>query len=220
MRGLPEHVSEKCKPVFRKGHATTQKSRTHPDSTKLGCALAACLLFLPPDDARAQAVQAVEITEFGIYTTDNPTSSAAPGTASGMIDEVSNIKLVQSTATIPARVGVEFGFRYKIVGQPGAAPPPQAGSSILGIQLTAPPPPPIPSVNLKYVTRIPKPGMRNPETGNVTLTNVFYQEHEIGEELYRLYRLTERWEVVPGTWTLEIWDGEQKLSSRDFLLKK
>jgi Domain of unknown function (DUF3859) len=221
MRGLPEHVSEKCKPVFRKGNATTQKSRTHPDSTKLGCALAACLLFLPPDDARAQAVQAVEITEFGIYTTDNPTSSAAPGTASGRIDEVSNIKLVQSTATIPARVGVEFGFRYKIVGQPGAAPPPQAGSSILGIQLTAPPPPPIPSVNLKYVTRIPKPGMRNPETGNVTLTNVFYQEHEIGEELYRLYRLTNvgRSCRAPGRWRF----GQRAKiihSSRDFLLKK
>jgi hypothetical protein len=52
---------------------------------QLGCALAACLLFLPPDDARTQAVQAVEITEFGIYTTDNPTSSAAPGTASGWL---------------------------------------------------------------------------------------------------------------------------------------
>jgi Domain of unknown function (DUF3859) len=221
MRGLLVHIPERWKLVFRKGHATKQKSRAHADSTKLGCALAACLLFLSPDIARAQAVQAVEITEFGIYTTERPTSSAAPGTATGRIDEVSNIKLVQSTATIPARVGVEFGFRYKIVGQPGAVPPPQAGSSILGIQLTAPPPPPpIPSVNLKYVTRIPKPGMRNPETGNVTLTNVFYQEHKIGEELYRLHRLTERWEVVPGTWTLEIWDGERKLSSQDFLLKK
>jgi hypothetical protein len=54
----------------------------------------------------------------------------------------------------------------------------------------------------------------------VTLTNIFYQEHKVGEELYRLYRLTERWEVVPGTWTLEIWEGDRKLSSQDFLLKK
>jgi hypothetical protein len=75
-------------------------------------------------------------------------------------------------------------------------------------------------VNLKYVTHIPKPGMRNPETGNVTLTNVFYQEHKVGEELYRLYRLTDRWEVAPGVWTLEIWDGDRKLLNQDFLLKK
>ena len=183
--------------------------------------LAACLLVLSFDAARAQSVQAIEITEYGVYTTASDASSAAPGTASGKIEQVSNIKLVQSTATVPARVGVEFGFRYKIVGQSAAAPPPQTGTTILGIQLgSQQAPPPVPTVNLKYVTRIPKPGMRNPETGNVTLTNIFYQEHKVGEELYRLYRLTERWEVVPGTWTLEIWDGDRKLSSQDFLLKK
>ena len=183
--------------------------------------LAACLLCLSLDVAHAQSVQAIEITEYGIYTTDSPAGAAAPGTASGRIEQVSNIKLVQSTTTVPARVGVEFGFRYKIVGQPAAAPPPQAGTTILGIQLgSQPAPPPVATTNLKYVTRIPKPGMRNPETGNVTLTNVFYQEHKVGEQLYRLYRLTERWEVVPGTWTLEIWDGDRRLSSQDFLLKK
>jgi hypothetical protein len=62
--------------------------------------------------------------------------------------------------------------------------------------------PPVATVNLKYVTHIPKPGMRNPETGNVTLTNVFYQENKVG------------------VWTLEIWDGDRKLLSQDFLLKK
>jgi hypothetical protein len=35
-----------------------------------------------------------------------------------------------------------------------------------------------------------------------------------------LYRLTDRWEVVPGVWTLEIWDGDRKLLNQDFLLKK
>jgi hypothetical protein len=121
---------------------------------------------------------------------------------------------------VPARQGVEFGFRYKIIGQPVAAPP-QTGTTILGLQIGAQPvSPPVVTVNLKYVTHIPKPGMRNPETGNVTLTNVFYQEHKVGEEQYRLYRLTDRWEVVPGVWTLEIWDGDRKLLSQDFLLKK
>jgi hypothetical protein len=171
--------------------------------------------------AHAQAIQSIEITEYGIYTTDTANSSAAPGTASGKIDQVANIKLVQSTTTIPARLGVEFGFRYKIIGQTGAAPAPQAGTTILGMQLgTQPAPQPDAPVNLKYVTHIPKPGMRNPETGNVTMTNVFYQEHKVGEELYRLYRVTDRWEIVPGVWTLEIWDGDRKLLSQNFLVKK
>jgi hypothetical protein len=34
-----EHVPEKWAPVFRKGHATTQESRAHPDSIQTGCAL-------------------------------------------------------------------------------------------------------------------------------------------------------------------------------------
>jgi hypothetical protein len=145
--------------------------------------LATGILGLSLGAAHAQTVERIDITEYGIYTTDTAATTAAPGTATGKIDQVSNIKLVQSTTTIPARQGIEFGFRYKII-------------------------------------HIPKPGMRNPETGNVTLTNVFYQEHKVGEELYRLYRLIDRWEIVPGVWTLEIWDGERKLLSQDFLLKK
>jgi Domain of unknown function (DUF3859) len=171
--------------------------------------------------AHAQAIQSIEITEYGVYTTETATSAAAPGTASGKLDQVTNIKLLQSTTSVPAHVGIEFGFRYKINGQPAAAPPPQARDTILGMQLTPPAvPPPRTGVNLKYVTHIPKPGMRNPETGNVTLTNIFYQEHKVGEELYRLYRLVEPWEIVPGIWTLEIWDGDRKLLSQDFLVKK
>jgi hypothetical protein len=183
--------------------------------------LATCMLCASLGVAHAQAVQSIEISEYGIYATDTANSSAAPGTATGRIEQVANIRLVQSTTTVPARLGIEFGFRYKIIGQTAAPPAPQAGATILGMQFGTPPATqPSAGVNLKYVTHIPKPGMRNPETGNVTLTNVFYQEHKAGEELYRLYRLTERWEIVPGVWTLEIWDGERKLLSQDFLVKK
>jgi hypothetical protein len=193
-----------------------------PEGTPMRGLLAAWLLCMSLVAARAQVIQSIEITEYGIYATDTANSSAAPGTASGKIDQVSNIKLVQSTTTVPARLGIEFGFRYKIIGQPAAAPTPQAATTILGMQFGTQQPAAQPSagVNLKYVTHIPKPGMRNPETGNVTLTNVFYQDHKPGEELYRLYRLTERWEIVPGVWTLEVWDGERKLLSQDFLVKK
>jgi hypothetical protein len=183
--------------------------------------LVACILCSSLFAAQAQTVDSIEITEYGIYTTETAASNTAPGTATGKIDQVSNIKLVQTTTTIPARQGVEFGFRYKINGQGAPPPPPQAGDTILGMQLGSKPPPrPNAPVNLKYVTRIPKPGMRNPDTGNITMTNIFYQEHKVGEELYRLYRLTSSWEVVPGIWTLEIWDGERKLLTQDFLLKK
>jgi hypothetical protein len=170
---------------------------------------AACLLIFPLNAAQAQlfeflrekkpvipTVERVDITEFGIYTTSTQTKQPAPGTAVGALDEESNITLVQSTTTVPARLGVEFGFRYKVVGPaPGA-------------------------INLKNITAIPPPGIRNPTTGNITLTSVFNQDRNIGGEYYRLYHMTEPWEVVPGVWRLELWDGDRNLASQGFVLVK
>lgn len=157
---------------------------------------AICLLLTSLTVVHAQAVQRIDIMESGIYATDTESSTAEPGTASGRVEQVANIRLVQSTTVVPARLGVEFGFRYKIVGPADA------------------------KVSLKNVTRIPAPGIRNPETGNVTVTSVFSQEHKVGEELYRLYRLTDTWEIVPGMWIMELWDGDRKLASQSFQIVK
>jgi hypothetical protein len=162
--------------------------------------------------ACAQAVERIDITEYGIYKTETESSAAAPGTATGKIEEVSNITLVEQTTTIPARVGMEFGFRYKIIGQAGGTAGMLAGATLAGQ--------PKKTVNLKNVTHVPSPGMRHPETGNVTMTSIFSQDHRVGVDLYRLYRFTDPWEVVPGVWTLEIWDGDRKLASQAFLIKK
>ncbi len=169
---------------------------------------AICVLIASLSAAHAQAVQRIDITEYGIYATETASSVAEPGTASGRIDMVANTKLVQSTTVVPARVGVEFGFRYKIVGQATTALAGQNNATLAGQA--------DPKVTLKYVTHIPPPGIRNPTTRNVTLTNIFYQDHKVGEELYRLYRLTDSWEVVPGIWTLEIWQGDRQLVSQGF----
>ena len=169
---------------------------------------AICVLIASSTAVRAQAVQRIDITEYGIYATETASSVAEPGTASGRIEMVANTKLVQSTTAVPARVGVEFGYRYKIVGQPTTALAGQNNATMAGQA--------DPKVTLKYVTHIPPPGIRNPATKNVTLTNIFYQDHKVGEELYRLYRLTDSWEVVPGVWTLEIWDGDRQLVSQGF----
>jgi Domain of unknown function (DUF3859) len=98
--------------------------------------LATAILGLSFETVHAQTVDRIDVTEYGIHTTDTAATTTAPGTATGKIDEVANIKLVQSTTTVPARQGVEFGFRYKIIGQPVAAPP-QTGTTILGMQIGA-----------------------------------------------------------------------------------
>jgi hypothetical protein len=162
--------------------------------------------------AHAQAIQRIDITEFGIYTTaaQSASTAAEAGTAAGRVEEVAEPKLVQSTTSIPARVGTEFGFRYKIVGQSTSGIAAQLNETLAGHK--------DPRVMLRNVTLIPAPGIRNPTTGNITMSSVFVQERRVGEELFRLYRMTDPWEVVPGTWTFEIWDGARKLVSQSFQL--
>jgi hypothetical protein len=144
----------------------------------------------------AQTIQHIDITEYGVYSMQAEKSAAAPSTAAGSIDEASSVDLVQATTVVPAQLGAAFGFRYKMSG------------------------PPKMTVTLKNVTHVPAPGMRNPQTGNVTLTDTFFQDRKIVGEYYRLFRFTEPWEIVPGLWTLEIWEGDRALASQGFLVKK
>jgi len=132
--------------------------------------------------------------QIGIYQAQTTRIEAAPGTAVGTVNRLGDIKLVQPTATIPGRLGVRFGLRYNIVGQTGA------------------------KVGLKMVTLIPKPGIHNPNTGNTTVHDEYLTTKTIGTPSYRDYGFDNPWEIVPGTWTFEIWDGDRRLASQNFIV--
>jgi hypothetical protein len=34
------------------------------------------------------------------------------------------------------------------------------------------------------------------------------------------YQFGHDWEIVPGTWTIELWDGDRKLASQSFQVVK
>jgi len=141
--------------------------------------------------AGAQTIQRIDITEVGIYGAKTTGVKAAPGTAAGVTHDLGDIHLVQATTTIPARLGVRFGFHYKIVGRAGA-------------------------VSVKMVTLIPEPGIRNPNTGNTNIRDEYLTDRTVGPTHYRGYTFDNPWEIVTGTWTFEIWDGNRKLASQSF----
>jgi hypothetical protein len=147
--------------------------------------------------AQAQTIQRIEITEFGIYQTKIEKKVAAPGTAAGLSNIVTDIKHVKTTATIPARIGANFGFRFRIIGRPNGE-----------------------RVTIRKITLIPQPGIRNPKTGNTTVRNEYSFERKIGETAFTNYKFEESWEVAPGTWTFELWAGNRKLASKSFNLVK
>lgn len=154
--------------------------------------LSLLLLAAVSSAAGAQTIQRIEIAEFGIYHSKTTKVIAAPGTATGTKEQVSDIKLVEQTTTVPARLGVEFGFRYKIIGHIGS------------------------KVKLKMVWLIPQPGIRNPKTGNTIVRDESDWDRTIGSKYFQSYSFDNPWEIVTGTWTLEIWDSNRKLASQSF----
>lgn len=135
----------------------------------------------------------IDVTEFGIYTADTKQILHASQSTTGIAQRVSasSIRLVKSTTTVPGRLGVRFGFRYRIIG---------TGDK----------------VTLKRMIHVPEPGVHDPETGNTVLTSVVMADTRIGTMEIAGYQFGHDWEIVPGTWTIELWDGDRKLANQRF----
>ena len=150
-------------------------------------------------DAHAQApmVDRIEIVERGIYGAEVTKVEQAPGTAMGTQNTVANLKLISSTSTVSAQIGTRFGLRYRIVGSPNQA-----------------------KVKLTIITRFPGKGLRNPKTGEQNSRDVALWDRNIGSVSYNGYRLDQDWELVPGTWTFEVWYEGRKLAEQSFTVVK
>jgi hypothetical protein len=145
------------------------------------------LAFLAAANAEAPKVDRIEITEAGIYQRGNVASGA-------MVDSA---RLIQATTTIPARIGLTFGIRGKLVGQPSGA-----------------------KVALKKVTRFPPPGIRNSATGKMQSSEDESIIGTIGAEFFTDGRFDDPDEMIPGNWVIEIWYENQRLAQQQFTVVK
>jgi hypothetical protein len=138
------------------------------------------------------AAERIDVADFGLYVGQIQRAVAAPSTATGDQKLLAGLRLQTKTRVVPARLGVEFGLRFRVVGRSGAV------------------------VAVKKVTRFPAPGLTNPTTGKTLTEDVYFSPHRVGSVTYEGYRLESAWELVPGTWTIELWVGERKLASQSF----
>jgi hypothetical protein len=145
----------------------------------------------------AQDAVRVEIVEWGLYRSDLMGKEPSPEGPSGTRNIVDNVRLQQATTTVPALVGMKFGYRYKVVGG-------RLGST----------------VRLKHVTRFPKQGVTNPASGKTYVTDEYHGIAFAGLTLYRGYSLDHDWEVETGPWTLEIWHEDRKLAEKTFMVTR
>ena len=154
------------------------------------------LLIAGTGAAYAQVqVQRLDITDYGIYTLDRELSGRDEQGIS--LGTATNIQHTATQRTVPAQIGVTFGFRYKVVGRP-------AGST----------------VDLKKIIIFPSPGLQTATSSNPLTKAEFEVEAKIGETNSELYTLEDNFELVPGTWVLEMWQGSRKLISQSFKLDK
>jgi uncharacterized protein DUF3859 len=154
--------------------------------------LIAIALILWTDFAQAQTADKIEVYEYGVYT--SPPGVDVDVTRQGVIiTDLDYTNLVEQTRTIVAQVGVQFGFRYHLVGKP------------LGML-----------VPITVVVRFPSPGIVSPGNPVPFVVDDYSTPAILGTNLFYSGTFDDQSEIVLGIWTIEIWYGDKKLGEQKF----
>jgi hypothetical protein len=161
--------------------------------------LIAATLLAASLSARAEGVRVerIDIVDTGIYTIVTGEVTADPNAPTGAIAAVTTVTNVEKTTTIPGRLGLEFGLRYVIVGEPAGA-----------------------EVPLDFVISYPAPGLVDPAEPEPLRESRYARQKKIGETIYLGYGFENAWEIVPGEWSFEIWFEGKKLARQDFTVSQ
>jgi Domain of unknown function (DUF3859) len=162
-------------------------------------AFGAVVMSAAPARAQDMRVDRLEIVEAGFYDHKAATvtsTSRVGGTVAGTVDELAEVKIMTQPPAQTARVGIGFGVRFRSFGE-------RNGERAI----------------LRSVWKIPAPGIVNPTTQTAYRDSTAEFTTRIGTSHWRGYAFNEAWEVVPGTWTLEIWQGDRKLLEKSFEIK-
>jgi hypothetical protein len=151
--------------------------------------------------ARAQEthIDRLELVEAGFYdSTKAAVTGSIPstGAAAGTVHEIGDVTLLTEPPAPSARVGIGFGVRFRSFGERNGE-----------------------RAALRSVWKIPAPGIDNPNTHNTYRQSVSDFSTTIGSTHWRGYAFDDPWEVVPGAWTLEIWQGDRKLLEKSFTVQ-
>ena len=149
--------------------------------------------------AHAQKVKIdrIDIVGKGIYQVAVGKLTPNKQTPTGVVTSVQNAKKIEDTTTVHARIGVEFGIQYVIVGVPKGA-----------------------QVPIRIVNVYPKQGLRNPKTRETFRRAEIVRNKIIGDVVYTGYAFENAWEIVPGVWKFELWHKNRKLAEQRFTVTR
>jgi len=147
------------------------------------------------DDARIDRIDLIAAGFYDAAAAKVAGTRPAPTAAGGKTNQLADLTLMGETPADTARVGIGFGVRFRSAGGPRGA-----------------------LATLRSVWKIPAPGIRNPENGTTYRESVAEFTTAVGGVHWRGYGFDQPWEVVPGTWTIEIWQGDRKLLEHSFTI--
>ena len=159
--------------------------------------ISTALLLVAAVDAAAQTptIDRIEIRTIGTYTAELGERTPDKNIAGGGLNSIRSYKFVKIGTTVSAQKGVRFGFEFVVMGRPDGA-----------------------KVPLKSVIIFPAQGLRNPETGRTQPRDEYMISATINAVERNGYGFDHEWEAVPGTWTIQLWDGNRKLAEQNFTI--
>lgn len=158
----------------------------------LVCVLA--VLFATP--ATAADVSALAVVEVGLFRARTIGHIPAPQAVDERTNKLGDVVFYSQTTKVPARLGIRFGTRFRILGAPANQP-----------------------VTLRAIWRIPEPGIVKPETGTHYRQSVSDIATSIGATTLLGYTFDAPWEIRCGDWIQEVWFGDRKLLSQTFTVE-
>jgi hypothetical protein len=153
--------------------------------------LVALMFLAATSPAWAQKIDRTEVVEYGIFTADKLKSQRD---ANGQMHSIiGNVQLEEATTTVPAERGVKFGFRYRVIGEPDGK-----------------------AVAIRKVMIFPPPGLKAPNAPQPLTRSEDSVTPPIGETSYTGFEFDDPWELVPGIWTMQLWQGNKMLVEQRF----
>jgi hypothetical protein len=155
--------------------------------------LIAILIGLGAITADAREAARIEVYEFGTYAAVGPAYRQPPSPQGIKIETHESYVHRETTRTIVAQLGVRFGFRYKTIGN--------------GRDYVVP---------LKMVWTFPPPGLIGRDPQKPVRREVVALPAVSNGSSALIMSLESPSDLVPGTWTIEIWSGNLKLAEEKF----
>lgn len=146
--------------------------------------------------AFAVEVDSIEIVDYGITESVDIKTVETGDIVAGSHTEKKGFKVIETTTRIPAKKGIQFGFKCRLKAFPKGK-------------------------NVTLLYNIIHPPLKNPRTGKEGTIDKFSVKYKIGTtKCFSGYEFDEKWEAVPGDWILQIWYEGRKLSEKTFTVYK